>query len=82
MTLNAETRAPASELIGELNGFEVVGVTPISNLQDKQIERGAGRGFDAKRSTRISLGGFGALSMARASGLEEFFPKLTRRNLV
>jgi predicted RNA-binding Zn-ribbon protein involved in translation (DUF1610 family) len=31
MTLNAELRAPASELIGELNGFEVVGVTPIAD---------------------------------------------------
>jgi hypothetical protein len=48
MTLNAELRAPASELIGELDGFDLVGATPISNLQDKQVERGAGRGLEAE----------------------------------
>jgi hypothetical protein len=48
MTLKLELRAPASELISELDGFDLVGATPISNLQDKQVERRAGRGLEAK----------------------------------
>jgi hypothetical protein len=48
MTLHEELRVPASELIGELDGFDLVGATPISNLQDKQVERGTGRGLEAE----------------------------------
>jgi hypothetical protein len=41
--------ARVGDLIGELDGFDVVLVAPIVNLQKKQAERGAGRGLDEER---------------------------------
>jgi hypothetical protein len=41
--------ARVNELIGKLDGLDVVLVAPIGNLQKEQTKRGAWRGLDKER---------------------------------